>query len=137
MSLSRTEKAILRAASELGGGRITPVQLAEAAGCNVATVVNKLQNLEFRSLFYEVLKNSLAPEVPEILQSFLNQARQGSFKHGKLILEIAEFHHDKQQIGVDMAVSTVEDPFKDDEERSEWLKNTLQAVIGEEEEADA
>jgi len=124
MGLTELETRLLKTAAA-SGSRITVEQLAKKAGCQADTIHRRLQNEEFRSLFIETMKSSLTAEVPAVLNSFVEAAKAGSFQHGKLVLEIAGAYSDKKEIKANIGVSEGESPFKDDDDRKAFLKETL------------
>ena len=88
-------------------------------------VAKKLQVPEFRQLFVEAIKSSLIGETPAILHTFVSAAKEGSFKHGKLILEMTGVHTDKQKVEMSGQVEINDTLFKTDEERISFLKETV------------
>jgi len=124
------QKEILKAAQELSDKRATPKLIADQAGVSVNYLGQQLQDGTFRSMFNECLVGAVASETPQILQSFIEQAKQGSFKHGKLLLEISDMYSEKSQLEVN-AKTTNDTPFSNKEERDEFLKATLQEFLEE------
>jgi len=132
--LSRAEKKLLQAALESGqadGDRLTIDQIAESTGNSVAFVYKKLQDQEFKTMFMEALRSSHVAEVPAILQKFADLGRQGSFKHGKLILELAGVYSEESTVNVKTDLGA--DPFKSDEERQDFARRTLEKYMEKEE----
>ena len=54
------------------------------------------------------------------------EAKAGSFKHGKLILELSGLYNEETNLNVNATVAVGESPFKSEEDRSKFLKATLQ-----------
>lgn len=127
--LSKTEKKILASAAETGQKQLTIDTIAAKAGCSPVLVAKKLQVPEFRQLFVEAIKSSLVGETPAILHTFVSAAKEGSFKHGKLILEMTGVHQDKQKVEMSGQVEINDTLFKTDEERISFLKETVGEFI--------
>jgi hypothetical protein len=125
LKLSKVEKKILAAASECGQNRMTAEAIADLAGCSSALVCKKLQRPEFRQLFVECVQTSLVVETPAILHTFTNAAKEGSFKHGKLVLEMAGVYQEKQKVEIGGKVEVGDSPFKTDEEKASFLTATV------------
>lgn len=130
--ITELEQNILKTAAQLEGKRFTIEEIADKVGCSPLTIHKRLQDEEFRELFLDTLKNSLSAEVPEVLNSFVERAKGGSFKHGKLVLEIAGVYKEKKEIKGDFGLHSGESPFENDEERRHFLKDTLSRALEEE-----
>jgi len=128
LELTKTEKNILKAVGECGSTSLTAHGIAEKAGCSPAFVCEKLKDPDFKTLFREVMEASLSAEVPEILKTFTEAAKQGSFKHGKLILELTGVYSEKQRVEMSGKVDLGDSPFKNEEERNEFIQTTLSKV---------
>lgn len=115
----------MAAAAECGQHRLTAEGLAALAGCSPALVCKKLKNPEFRQLFITSITNSLVMETPAILHTFTEAAKEGSFKHGKMILEITGVYQEKQRVELGGKIEVGDSPFKDDDERISFLKATV------------
>jgi len=127
--LTGVEERILLAAGDYSpGGRLSAEELAERADISVQQVYEKLQDPQFRNMFLEVLTNSLSAEVPSILNAFVSKGKEGSFKHGKLLLEIAGVYHEKKEIKGKLGVSDNEEPFKDEEQKKAFMQDTLKKL---------
>lgn len=136
MKLSRRDIRILKFAAQAGGtdmDRFTLEQIANDSGCTVEFIHKRLSDFEFRNLFFETLKTSLAVETPAILQKFVMEAKSGSFKHGKLILELAGLYNEETNVNVNANVTVGESPFRSAEDRSKFLQATLKEYLPEEE----
>lgn len=136
MKLSRRDIKILQFAAQASGthmDRFTLEQISKDAGCTVEFIHKRLSDFEFRSLFFETLKTSLAVETPAILQKFVLEAKSGSFKHGKLILELAGLYNEETNVNVNANVTVGESPFRSAEDRSKFLQATLKEYLPEEE----
>jgi len=134
MKLSRMDKKILRFAAQAGGtnmDRFTIEQISTDTGCTVDFIHKRLSDQDFRSLFFDTLRTSLAVETPAILQRFVMEAKAGSFKHGKLILELSGLYNEETNLNVNATVAVGESPFKSEEDRSKFLKATLQEYLPE------
>lgn len=130
-NLSAVERRILKAVRETARSRITLESLAEKAKCKPDIIYKRLEeNEEFNRLFKETMVTSLLVEVPEILHVFVEKAKEGSFKHGKLILDIAGVYEEKKKIDLNGTVNVEESPFASPEERREFLKATLARLEG-------
>jgi len=130
VAFTALEEKILKTLASLGGDRRVSVEeLADIVECKPETIYTRLhRNEEFRETFKAVLKNSLVGEIPAVLQSFVDIAKQGSFKHQKLFLELVGMYQEKQQIQADIRSVTTEIPFKDDQERDSFLQATLSGL---------
>jgi len=127
---NRAEKKLLQAAVETGSSnRMTLDDLAEKTGRSPQFVYEKLKDPEFRAVFVEGLKTSLVAETPEILKKFAELGKEGSYKHGKLILEITKVYSEETKVNVDANVTTTENPFKNEEDKAEFMKATLEKYI--------
>jgi len=131
MALTDLEKKVLKIVSSEAGRRLTVEELADRVGCQASTVYKRLQNKEFRDLFMEAMRNSIAASVPEVMNAFIDRAKTGSFKHGKLILEVSGIYEETKNIKADVGMSE-ESPFKDDNETKDFLKKTLSAALSDE-----
>ncbi len=129
IKLSRVEKRILAAALECGQTHLTVEGIAQAAGCSAEVVCKRLQRPEFKQLFTEAVQSALVAETPAILNTFVHAAKEGSFKHGKLILEITGMHQETQKVELAGKVDVGESLFQSDEERREFLQATLADTI--------
>lgn len=129
-SLTKTEREILMAAGEASPEKGLSVEaISEKTGISQDRIYEKLQRNEFRELFLEALTNSLAAEVPSILHAFVQQGKSGSFNHGKLLLEITGVYKEKKEIkNRHMLSSDNENPFKDESERKDFVRQTLQRL---------
>jgi len=76
-------------------------------------------------LFITSITNSLVMETPAILHTFTEAAKEGSFKHGKMILEITGVYQEKQRVELGGKIEVGDSPFKDDDERISFLKATV------------
>lgn len=123
-SITEIKKNILRAVNQCCGQRVTTQRLAQVAGCSVETLHKHLEDPQFRTFFLETLKNSLVAEVPQIASAFVLAARDGSFKHGKLIFELTGLYTDTKHIEANIKTHE-EDPFKSDEDKISFLESTL------------
>lgn len=118
---------ILEVAAAHSSRRLTIEELAVKADTTPARIYKKLQDLEFRELFIETMKTSLLGDVPEILNSFVGLAKAGSFKHGKLVLQVAQIYEDKKTLTANVHVDAV--PFKNDEDRRAFLAATVGELV--------
>lgn len=131
--MDRIEKRILKAVAELQlqEERMTPEGLAERAGCSVTILYRKLQrDDDFRGIFLEAVRNSLATHTPAILSTFVRQAVAGSFQHGRLVLEIAGVYKEEKKVTGDITLREGESPFKDDTQRTQFARATLDKLVG-------
>jgi AcrR family transcriptional regulator len=134
MNLTDLEMRILKAVAANGGARMTIEQLAHVANCSADTIYQRLANKQdFQELFKEALVNSLTGEMPEVLSSFVEEAKGGSFKHGKLLMELTGIYKEDKKVTHNVNLREVEQPFKDDSERKKFLKATLSEIFVEEE----
>jgi len=124
-SLTAKEKKILKEAMRCGEQKLTITAIAKKVGVKPEYVVEKLKKPEFRQLFVESMQDGIVGEAPAILHSFVNAAKEGSFQHGKLILELAGVHQENQRIDLHAKMDVEQPLFKTDEERKEFLKATL------------
>lgn len=133
--LNEAQKHILAAAMEAGQKRMSPEEVAREAGCAVRTLSKHLKDPTFKSMFKEAMTSSITAETPAILHAFAAAAKQGQFKQGKLLLEIAGIYSEKATIDINAEVKQ-DTTFKDDSEREEFIKATLNAYVGKQEEED-
>ena len=137
MGLTGLEARLLKAIATPIGRRLSVEELADAASCKPDTIYQRLQeNPEFHELFKQALTGSLTAEIPEILNAFTQHAKGGSFKHGKLILELAGIYKEDKKQTLAINVHESEVPFKNDEERHKFLQATLSDVLLKEESED-
>jgi hypothetical protein len=125
---TQLETRILKAAASAAGNRVTIEYLADQAGCSVGTIYKRLQDPDFRAMFLETMKGLIVAEVPEILQKFAEKGKEGSYQHGKLILEIAGAYLEKKEISGDFSLREDETPFEDEKEIREFVKATLEGL---------
>jgi len=135
MELSKTDAKILRAVHDSHGRRLSLEEMADKAGVSPERVHRRLQDQSFRELFLETIRQSLVVEVPEILSAFVDRAKHGDFKHGKLILEMSGAYEEKSKAQVEVSMS--ESPFKSEEDRKKFVKATLEEFVGGREESEA
>ena len=124
LNLTELEEKLLKVAANRGG-RLSLEELARDAECDVAQIYKRLQNNSFRTLFTETLRHSLSAEVPGILNAFIAEAHKGSFKHGKLLLEIAQMYTEEKKVTGDFSVRESESPFVSEEEKKKFAEQTL------------
>lgn len=136
MRLSATDKRILNAALEAGRYRMTVDGIADRAGCSSTHICKRLKDPEFNQLFIETMRSSLLAETPEILAEFVKWGKEGSFKHGKLILEIAGVHTEKKKVDLGGSVAIESNPFTSEEEKKEFVRATFADYIEEIEEGE-
>lgn len=130
VDLSRADKKLLQVAVESGAGmRLTVEDLAEMSGRSVKFVYERLMDPQFRSMFYEALRSSMTAEVPAILNKFAALGREGSFKHGKLILEISGMYNEESTVNVNASVTSSNGVFKSEQEKDDFFKATLVKYI--------
>jgi len=130
--LTEADQKILKAAGDFSAYERASVEdVAKRAGVSPDTIYKKMQNDEFRELFLEAFTNTIAAEVPTILQTFVEKSKEGSFKHGKLLLEITGVYTEKKEIKGKFGVSADEEPFESSEQRKEFLAETLNRVNAE------
>jgi hypothetical protein len=128
VKLSELEEKLLAVAASAGGNRLTIQELADKCKCKPATIHKKLQEEEFKQLFLETLKGSLISDIPDILNSFVKEAKDGSFKHGELLLELAGVHKKEVNANVGIKFRQIEgdeNPFTDESEKVKFLKGVL------------
>ncbi len=126
-TLTRIDKKLLQVAANLGQDeRVDIRRIADEIGRSPQFVYQRLQDPEFRSMFLEAIRMSLMAETPAILQKFVEMAKAGSFKHGKLILEIAGAHEDGTKVTHEGSVTHIgEVPFADEQQRGAFIRATL------------
>lgn len=129
MQINDAEKKMLEVAAQSGGHRVTLDALAKACGKQPDFVYKKLQEPHFRQLFTEALRGALMVEVPEIVSSFLTEAKKGSFQHGKLLLEIAGVYTQDTNVNINALVASKEAPLLTKEEKDDFIKATLANYI--------
>ena len=127
-SLNKNEKKILTEAMNCGAQKLTVTAIAKKVGVKPEYVVEKLKKPEFRQLFVESMQDGIVAEAPAILHSFVNAAKEGSFQHGKLILELAGVHQENQRIDLHAKMEVEQSLFKSDDERRDFLKATLAEI---------
>ena len=118
------EKRILRILNERPHLRL--LQIADKAGCQPSTIYRRLEEKpEFREAYLQVGISGVTGAAPAILDVFTSKALSGSFKHGKLLLEIAGIYQKKQQVNTQISVRDEGPIFKSDRERRDYLRATL------------
>ena len=129
-SISRADKKLLQIAVRSGQDkRLSIRDIAEEAGRTDSFVYSRLQDEQFRAMWMEALKTSLVAETPAILQKFTEMAKNGSFQHGKLILEIAGVADNEKRVTMNANIRVTEQPFKDDEQKESFIKATLHKYL--------
>ena len=134
-NLSRKDRKILQFAAQSGGmglERLTVEQISKGTGCSADFIYKRLADPDFKTLFFETLKTSLAVETPAILKTFVEAAKSGSFKHGKLILELAGLYSEEANLNLKTKVELGESPFKSEEAKVNFIKATLGKYLTEE-----
>ncbi len=129
MQVSDKDKRILGAALEAGQYRLSVEGVAQKADVPVADLRKRLKDPQFHQLFIETMQSGLLVDTPEILEAFVTEAKAGSFRHGKLILEITGIYSEKKQVNLGGKLEIGESPFGSDEERRAFLLNTLKDDI--------
>jgi len=132
-SLKPKDKKILAAAMKCGEQRLTLKGIAAEAGVTTKFICDRLKVPEFKQLFIEAMQSSLVAETPAILHTFTQAAKEGSFQHGKLVLELTGVHQEKQKVDLTAKMEVQDSLFKSDEERREFMRDTLKGIINSEE----
>ncbi len=118
IQISSKDKKLLEAVLSCGRERLTIDAIAVRAGLKPDYVCDRLRDPVFRTMFAEAAQSSLIGETPSILYEFAQQAKAGSFKHGKLILEITGLHQEKQRVELDAKVEVDTDLFTKEERQT-------------------
>lgn len=126
-NLGATGEKIIRALAAAGQRRISVEELSKLSGVGVDIIYRKLEDPDFKGLFLETLKNAIVSETPEIIYAFIEKAKKGQFKQGKLLLEISGLYTEKKEVSAE--VKTTEVPFKTDEERKKFIEATFAGYI--------
>lgn len=135
--MTELETRILKVVVSAGGHRLSIEELANEVGCTADTVYKRLSDKpEFQELFKEALVNSLTAELPGIFGSFVDEAKAGSFKHGKLLMELTGVYKEDKNSTINVNMREAEEPFKSDEDRRSFLKATLSGLLQEESDSD-
>lgn len=124
MEVTELEGKVLKALAKAGNNRVSIEELAKQVNCKPETIYQRLQQEGFRRLFLEVMNNTIVADVPEVLNSVRDAAKQGQPQQAKMILELAGVYEQKSKVEINAYVG--EDPFKNDDERKEFLKRTIQ-----------
>lgn len=125
VELSPPEKKMLQTALNSGGHRVTLEVLAKESGRSINYVYQKLQEPTFKELFMEALRGSLLAEVPEIMGAFVMKAKEGSFSHGKLLLEIAGIYNNESNINIKAQIEAKQAPMLNESEKAAFVRATL------------
>ena len=127
--MDKLSQRVLKAASGyVGANRVTIEELAVKCRTTPAAIYKRMQNAEFRVALVEILKRSLIPEVPPVLDSVVKSAKQGSYKHQVLMLKLAGVYTDEKKVLLDGKVDVGETPFASREEAADFLKATAERV---------
>lgn len=129
-----SQKKILATVRSCGQDNLTADVLALKAGIKIEKLYEVLADPEFREIFNGVVRTSVLAETPAILHKFIEEGKQGSFPHGKLVLELAGIHQDKQKLELEGNVEFTETPFKSDDEKRAFVEATLSKITPKEEE---
>lgn len=110
--------------------------LADAAGVSPRTVYTAMRNEEFRLMFVEALRGNLHADLPQVIDAYIQEAKEGSHQHGKTLMEITGLYDPKKRIDADLRVSTTDVPFNSKEEMEDFARETMErwAEVEEEEE---
>ena len=125
VELSPPEKKMLQTALNSSGHRVTLEVLAKESGRSINYVYQKLQEPTFKELFMEALRGSLLAEVPEIMGAFVMKAKEGSFPHGKLLLEIAGIYNNESNINIKAQIEAKQAPMLNEIEKAAFVRATL------------
>jgi len=128
--LSKPEQKMIKVAMESGGHRVTLEQLSKASGRSLNYVYEKMQDPDFRELFSAALRGALMSEMPEILGVFLEKAKEGSYAHGKLLLEMTKIYNQESNLNINAQVTAYKGSEMSPEERQKFLEATLKAGEG-------
>lgn len=127
--MDKLSQRILTVAGQyVGAQRVTIEYLAQKCKTTPTAIYKRMQNVEFRTSLIEILKRSLLPEVPPVLDSVVREAKGGSFKHQELFLKLAGVYTDEKKVTVDGKLDTGEAPFGSKEEAASFLRATAEKV---------
>lgn len=125
VDLTKEERKMLQTALNSGGKRVTLELLAKDCNRSVNFVYQKLQEPAFKELFMDALRGSLLAEVPEIMGAFVTKAKEGSFPHGKLLLEIAGIYNNESNLNIRAQIEAKQAPMMSEDEKMEFVRATL------------
>lgn len=133
VDLDKVSEQILVEASKYTGKQMVTVEyLAQKCGISKSVIYQKMHDDNFRAAFIQILRRSLLPEVPAVLDSLLSQAIVGgSYKHQELVLKLAGVYTDEKKVTLEGRVKTGDNPFKSREEAAEFLQNAAKRVVEE------
>lgn len=69
-------------------------------GIDRKTYYKVIDKEEFRNLYERLSKNLVKDSIGLIINTFVSKAQDGSFQHGKVILEMAGIYNEKQDISI-------------------------------------
>lgn len=124
--LSTPEKKMLSLAINSSGQRVTLEDLANASGKSVDFVIKKLQEDSFREIFLDAMKGSISVAMPEVVSAFISKACEGSFPHGKLLMEIVGLYSEESSVNVNATIKAQAVPSMTEEEKDQFLRATLE-----------
>jgi hypothetical protein len=75
----------------------TVAAICREVGCNPITYYRAFKKPEFAELYRQLTFDLIKGHVGPIVNTFVKCAKEGSFHHGKVLLEMAEMYTEKQQ----------------------------------------
>jgi hypothetical protein len=95
---SENELKLLKTLLNPKNRNLSITEKTEQAGISRQMYYYYMKKQGFVDLLRKASKNLVVSEIPDIIHAFVNEAKKGSFKHGKLLLEMSEMYSDKIEI---------------------------------------
>lgn len=86
-----------------GGENLTITELCERANVSRQTYYNALRNEEFVKALFHASTSKIYAALPDMLEKMVKQAKNGSFAHQKLLMEVVTLYKgvQPQQVNID------------------------------------
>lgn len=79
--------------------RLKPVTvICKEANCSRTAYYNSMSNPKFKEYYKEMSVRLVEASIGPVVNSFVLEAKKGSYNHGKIILEMAGLYSDKKKI---------------------------------------
>lgn len=92
------EKALLEVLLNPNHRNKSKTKICELAGCTRNIYYNAFAKPEFVEYYKSMCKSLIEEALAPTVNAFIQEAKRGSYTHGKIILEMAGLHTDKLQV---------------------------------------
>lgn len=97
---TRVERAILEVLLN-PKFRLKPVTtICKEVGCSRTTYYTAMDKPEFKAYYKEMCLKFVEASIGPVVNSFVLEAKKGSYNHGKVILDMAGLYSDKKKVEI-------------------------------------